>query len=93
MKIVEMLESREEELKKKYHVRKIGVFGSFARSEQTNASDVDILVEFSTPVDLFEFIGLQQYLEKALGKKVDLVTVKALKPQLRDRILNEVVYA
>lgn len=93
MKIVEMLESREEELKKKYHVRKIGVFGSFARSEQTGASDIDILVEFSEPLDLFEFIGLQQYLEEALGRKVDLVTVKALKPQLRERILSEVIYA
>lgn len=92
MNIVKMLESKQEDLKRQYSVRKIGVFGSYARSEQTTESDVDILVEFSTPVDLFEFIGLKQYLESLLGKKVDLVTVKALKPQLKDRILSEVVY-
>lgn len=92
MKIIEILESHEKEIKRKYPVRKIGVFGSFARGDQSSASDVDVLVEFSEPVDFFEFIDLKQYLEKLLGREVDLVTVKALKPQLKERILNEVVY-
>jgi predicted nucleotidyltransferase len=92
MKIIDILESHEEEIKRKYPVRKIGVFGSFARGDQSPTSDVDVLVEFSEPVDLFEFIDLKHYLEKLLGREVDLVTVKALKPQLKERILNEVVY-
>ena len=57
----------------------------------TEDSDVDLLVEFSEPVG-WEFIDLYDYLEQILGMKVDLATPGALKPQLRDSILNEVVY-
>lgn len=78
-------------LKEKYKVNKIGYFGSYARGEQTEQSDIDILVEFSEPVGL-EFIELKDYLEEVLDKKVDLVTENALKPQLKDSILQEVVY-
>ncbi|GEL77054.1 nucleotidyltransferase family protein [Tenuibacillus multivorans] len=78
-------------LKEEYHVSKIGYFGSYARNEQTDDSDIDILVEFSKPVGL-EFIELKHYLEGALNKKVDLVTARALKPQIRDQILQEVIY-
>jgi len=55
-------------------------------------SDIDILVEFSDPVE-WDFIDLKEFLESLLEVKVDLVTKNALKPQIRDRILNEVVYA
>ncbi|GGK36686.1 nucleotidyltransferase [Caldalkalibacillus thermarum] len=78
-------------LQEKYNVRKIGVFGSFARGEQTGKSDIDILVEFSKPIGL-DFVELKNFLEKTLGKKVDLVTVNALKPQLKEVILSEVIY-
>jgi len=78
-------------LKDKFHVKKIGLFGSYARGEQTDESDIDILVEFSKPVG-FEFIELKFFLEDLLDKKVDLVTPNALKLQIKERIMKEVIY-
>lgn len=75
----------------KFHVSKIGYFGSFSEGNQTEASDVDILVEFSqTPG--WEFFSLEAYLEDVFGRKVDLVTEQAIKYQLRDQILKQVKY-
>jgi len=74
-------------------VRSLALFGSVVRGEATSDSDVDILVEFSKPVGLFEFIHLKHRLEEILGRSVDLATRAALKPQLRDRILEECVNA
>lgn len=79
-------------LKEKFKVKEIGIFGSCVRGEESEKSDVDILVTFSEPVG-WEFIDLVEFLENILGRKVDLVTVRALKPQLKDKILKEVVYA
>jgi predicted nucleotidyltransferase len=75
------------------HVRSLALFGSVARNEAGTASDVDLLVEFSKPVGIFEFLGLKERLEEILQRRVDLVTRDALKPQLRDRILGEAVRA
>ena len=74
-------------------VQSIAIFGSFARGEQGPDSDVDVLVEFSRPVGLFDFIRLKSFLEKILGRHVDLVTPDALKTKFRDRILKEAVRA
>jgi len=79
-------------LKKKFKVDEIGIFGSFARGDESKGSDVDILVRFSDSIG-WEFIDLKEYLEQILGLEVDLVTIKSLKPQLKDIILSEVVYA
>ena len=73
-------------------MRRIGVFGSHARGGAGEGSDIDILVEFAEPVDIFLFIDLKDHLEHLLGRKVDLVTTKALKPLIKDRILHDVVY-
>jgi len=73
-------------------VKDIAVFGSVARGTSSLNSDVDVLVEFSRPVGLFEFIRLKMTLEKWLGRKVDLVTPDALHPALRDRILSEAIH-
>ncbi|WP_026700541.1 nucleotidyltransferase family protein [Salibacterium aidingense] len=78
-------------LQEKYHVSKIGYFGSYAREKQTEESDIDILVEFSKPIGL-EFVSVKEYLEQELNRKVDLVTERALKPQLKESILREVIY-
>ncbi len=79
-------------LREKFKVKEIGIFGSYVRGEESEESDVDILVEFYEPIG-WEFIDFKEFLEGILGKGVDLVTVRALKPQLRDKILKEVVYA
>jgi len=80
-------------LKKKFKVRSIGLFGSYAREEQTTVSDIDMLVEFEVPVGFFKFIELENYLSEKLGAKVDLVTPDALKPLIKPHIMEEAVYA
>jgi predicted nucleotidyltransferase len=80
------------ELKRKFKVKSIGVFGSYVRGEQKRGSDVDVLVEFEEPVGLFEFMRLENFLSDLLGVKVDLVSKKALKPHIGERIKKEVVY-
>lgn len=74
-----------------FHVEKIGYFGSFARNKQTENSDVDIIVSFRQPLG-WAFFDLQMLLEKELNLKVDLVSINALKEQLREDILREVIY-
>ena len=81
------------ELHDKYKVSRIGIFGSMARGEAKETSDIDILVEFSEPVGMFHFFELKEFLESILGKKIDLVTKNALKPAIKDSIINEVIYA
>lgn len=80
------------ELRERFGVKDIGVFGSYVKGEQRKGSDVDVLVEFEEPVGLFEFIALEDCLSDLLGVKVDLVSRKALKPRIGERILKEVVY-
>jgi len=80
------------DLKRHYHVKTIGVFGSVARGDATPKSDVDILVELSKPIGLFRFVGLEQELSELLGRKVDLVTKRALKPAIKEDILSEIIY-
>ena len=78
---------------KEYGVKSIAIFGSVARDEATEGSDIDILVEFGQSVGLFEFVRIQARLEKILNRPVDLVTPEALKKQLKEQILKEAVYA
>jgi uncharacterized protein len=68
-----------------------GVFGSYARGEETEGSDIDILVEFKERKNLFDLVGLEQDMKKKLGSKVDLVTYKSLSPYMRDDILRQEV--
>ncbi len=79
-------------LRRKWKVEKIGIFGSYARGEQEESSDVDILVEFYEPLG-WEIVDLKEYLEEKLGLRVDLATRGALKPRIREDVLHEVIYA
>jgi len=92
MDAIGILRKNKKDLESKFGLKRIGVFGSFARGEQKKRSDVDILVEFSEVVGMFKFLEVQEHLEKLLGRKVDLVTKKALKPYIKERILKQVVY-
>jgi hypothetical protein len=87
-----ILKKNKSGFRKAYKVREIGVFGSYARRRQKESSDVDILVEFDESPDLFTFLEFEGKLEKLLKTKVDLVTKQALRPELKERILSEVVY-
>ena len=92
MNPTEIIKIHIKDLKRRFGVNKVGVFGSHSRGDATNASDIDILVGFEQPVDIFTFIELKLHLEAVLKRKVDLVTGKALKPIIKDRILSEVIY-
>lgn len=87
-KIKNVLASHQEELAQlgSYH---LAVFGSIARDEATEESNVDILVDFDSKKGLFGFADLKLYLEELLGCRVDLVTKRALNPALKTRILSE----
>lgn len=78
---------------KAFGVRSLALFGSIARDQAGNGSDIDILVEFSRPVGLFEFARLKFYIEDLLGREVDLVTPEAIRKELREDILREAVRA
>jgi predicted nucleotidyltransferase len=80
------------EIREKYGVTSIGIFGSWARGEAGPNSDIDIIVELGRPIG-WELVDLADYLESRLYHKVDLVIRRALHPLIRDEILAEVQYA
>ncbi len=80
------------EIREKYGVASIGIFGSYARGEADSASDIDIVVEFDRPIG-WELVDLADYLESRLSHPVDLVIRRSLHPLIRDTILSEVQYA
>jgi len=77
------------ELTEKFHVQRIGYFGSYASGEQNANSDIDLLVEFSEPIG-WKFFTLERFLEQSFGIPVDLVTKNALKEQIKEPILRQV---
>jgi len=90
-KIRSVLSDQKEFLRNKYRIKEISIFGSVVRREEGDISDIDILVDFSEPIGFFAFLELEEYLEQLLGRKVDLVSRKALKPKIGERILKEAV--
>lgn len=88
---VKILRQHLSELREKYSVIYLGIFGSYIRGEQTKDSDLDILIQFDQKPGLLKYIELENYLSDLLGIKVDLVMKSALKPNIGKRILNEVV--
>ena len=75
-----------------YKIQELGIFGSYSREEQTETSDLDVLVVFSDPPSLMTFLRLENDLTDNLGVKVDLVHKPGLKPCLGQRVFSEVVY-
>ncbi len=75
----------------RYKVREIGLFGSFVRGEQNAESDIDIIAEFEDGADLFDWIGLTLYLEEILQRQVDVVPKRALRAELQESVLREVI--
>ena len=91
--ILSTLKSLKPELSERYRVETMGVFGSYCRGEQTQKSDIDILVTFKQEAHpgFFAFLELEEFLAKQLGAKVDLVSKNALKPHIGKYILEEVI--
>lgn len=91
--ILETLKRNKPQLAKGYGLVNIGVFDSYARDEQTEKSDVDILIELSMPIGLIAILKLKHTLEDMIGERGGIVSRKALKPYIGKRILEEVRYA
>ncbi len=89
--IKNILQQNKSTIQKKYAVKSFGIFGSFARNEQTPKSDIDILVEFEKPIGL-QFVTLAEELEMLLHNKVDLVSKNAIKPKMMTYIQQEIQY-
>ena len=79
------------ELRERYGVETLGIFGSYVREEEQEGSDLDLLVEINRAMGLFEFMALEDCLSELLGVKVDLVMKRALRRRIGERILEEVV--
>ncbi|NJD52444.1 MAG: nucleotidyltransferase family protein [Candidatus Methanoperedens sp.] len=89
--IIEVIKKRKNVLKEKYNVKEIGIFGSYVRGEQTEKSDVDILVDFYELPDVFNLLKLERSLRGILKCKVDVIRKQAIRKELRDQILSEAI--
>ena len=80
------------DLLKRYKVKRIAIFGSYARGQEKKNSDIDFLVEFHRGADLLDQVGLKQDLQDMLKKQIDVISHKALSKYIKDRVLKEAVY-
>jgi predicted nucleotidyltransferase len=90
--VLTKLKERIEEIRQRFSVSALSIFGSIARDESADDSDVDVLVVFDRKGSFDLFMDLKFYLEELLGTKVDLVTDKALRPQVRRAIEQELIH-
>jgi hypothetical protein len=90
--ILETLSRMSTELRSTFKVKRIGLFGSYARQEQRPDSDIDLLVDFSEDADLFDLVELKYFLEEKLHNPVDIVPERALRDELRQSVIADVSY-
>ncbi len=90
--IKQILSDRKSWLCETYQITELGIFGSYARGEQTQDSDVDVLIDYKQAPTLFELVNLRDFLRDLLGLPVDVVTKNGLKPRIREQVLSEVIY-
>ena len=93
--IIQFLKENKLYLREHFHCSEIGLFGSFARNEQTNESDIDILVVFEPETaNLYDLeLELKKYLEKSFNREVDICSKKWIKPVFKPMVLKETIYA
>ncbi len=89
--IIEILHTHSDEMRKRYGIVNLAVFGSVARGEATEGSDVDVLATIEKSISLLDIIDAEYYLGELLGAKVDLVPARSVRPELRKQIFNEAV--
>jgi uncharacterized protein len=89
--ITNILKANKLDLLARYHLKSIGIFGSFTRDDFKEDSDIDILIDYDQPIGI-EFIDLAEELEKILNLKVDLVSKNGVKPKYLEEIQKDLVY-
>ncbi len=89
--IIETIEGMKSELASRYGVQALYLFGSYARNEQTEQSDVDLLVDFKTVPDLLTFLEIEEFIADKVGSRIDLVPKRKLKDRLKAQILKEAI--
>ena len=87
--IIDCLRAALPDLRQRWPIQSLALFGSIVREEATADSDLDVLVEFDRPIDLFAFLALEETLASLAGRRVDLVSRRALKRHIGQRILAE----
>ena len=90
-RISAILAENKDRLLSKYHLTALGIFGSFTRNDFTEESDIDILIEYHTPIGI-EFVDLAEELEELLGCKIDLVSKNGIKPKYFQEIQKDLIY-
>ena len=91
-KKIQILQIHKDHLEEKFYIKKIAIFGSFAVGKQKQGSDIDIMIELHQPIGFFKFLEMEEMLAHLLGRRVDLVTKKALKPAIKKTVLKEAIY-
>ena len=91
--VLERLTNLKRDLKDRYQVKELGLFGSYANGEPQEFSDIDILADFEEGADLFDLVGLSLFLEEEFKCKVDVVSRNALREELKDEILKTVIFS
>ena len=90
--IIHFLESHKQQLRDRYGVTRIGLFGSYSRNEAKESSDIDLAVEIQSSNKYRSFFGLKRHLEKSFNHKVDLGIESTLKPIAKQHVLKEIIY-
>lgn len=88
---VEEIKQRILPILQKYNIKRAGLFGSYARGEMREDSDIDILVEVADDISLLDFVGIKLEIEEVLGKKIDLAEYNTIKPLIWERVIKEQV--
>ena len=90
--ILKKLRTIKSEVEQRYHVKRMGLFGSYSRGEQKEGSDIDILVDFNDGADLFDLSGLKIFLEEMFQARVDVIPSRTLREELKQAVLADVKY-
>ncbi|MDG6245047.1 MAG: nucleotidyltransferase family protein [Methanolobus sp.] len=86
-----LIKEHRDEISQLFNAEIVGIFGSYARGEEKSNSDVDVLVNFNDDATLFDLVGLGDYLEERIGVPVDVVSMRALHPMMKNEVLKEMV--
>jgi predicted nucleotidyltransferase len=86
-----LISEHKQELRENYKVKEISIFGSYARGEQENRSDIDLLVDFTEPISLLKMVGLENYLKDILEEEVEVIPKDDIRIEFKERILKEAI--